>query len=362
MQERANVFISATTADLGSYRLAVRDVLLDLGVHPIVQDHLEPDYQTMMDILRQAVDACDAVICLVGLVYGQEPQHRPAGAPRHSYTQLEFDIAEAFDKPIYVFLAHDPCPCDPHPDEPPELRQLQLAHRERLRQRPHRREYFESLADLRYRIATIPFAEPGPVVGKPHNLPYLSLGSHFKRREPFLAELCQKLTATPSAAAAIIARQAIHGLGGVGKTCLAVEYAWRYQAEYTALLFVLADTPTNLRRNLATLVGPLLLNLAEQQAQEEEVQMAATRRWLQTHPGWLLILDNVDVALLRTTNRLAEAEPLYRRALAILRATAGSEHPHTQTVAANYRSLLAAMGWSEAQVEEKLHEVQGGGG
>ncbi len=29
MQERPTVFISATTADLGSYRLAVRDALLD---------------------------------------------------------------------------------------------------------------------------------------------------------------------------------------------------------------------------------------------------------------------------------------------------------------------------------------------
>jgi hypothetical protein len=207
---------------------------------------------------------------------------------------LEFDIAEAFDKPIYVFLAHDQCPCDPHPDEPPELHQLQLEHRERLRQRPHRREYFESLADLRYRIATIPFAEPGPVVDKPQNHPYLSLGTHFKGREPFLAELRQKLTATPNAAAAIIARQAIHGLGGVGKTCLAVEYAWRYQADYTALLFVLADTPANLRRNLAALVGPLVLNLAEQQTQEEEVQVTAALHWLEARHGWLLIFDNVD--------------------------------------------------------------------
>ena len=31
MQERPNVFISATSADLGSYRRAVRDVLLDAG-------------------------------------------------------------------------------------------------------------------------------------------------------------------------------------------------------------------------------------------------------------------------------------------------------------------------------------------
>src|SRR4029434_3025351 len=85
MQERPNVFISATTADLGSYRLAVRDTLLDQSVHPILQDHLEPDYQTLLDILRREINACDAVICLVGYVYGQEPKNRPAGAPRRSH-------------------------------------------------------------------------------------------------------------------------------------------------------------------------------------------------------------------------------------------------------------------------------------
>ena len=53
MQARPNVFISATTADLGSYRLAVRDVLWDQGVYPIPQDHFEPDYQKLLDILRQ---------------------------------------------------------------------------------------------------------------------------------------------------------------------------------------------------------------------------------------------------------------------------------------------------------------------
>jgi hypothetical protein len=259
MQERTNVFISATTADLGSYRRTVRDVLLDRGVHPILQDHFAPDYQTMLDTLRQRINDCDVVVCLVGFVYGREPNTRPAGALRRSYSQLEFDIAEAFDKLLYVFLATEQCPFDPHQDEPPELRQLQQEHRERLRQRPHKREYFHSLDDLCYKIATIPFPEPGAVAGKPQNLPP-SLGSRFKGREAFLTALHQKLTATPGAAAAIVARQAIHGLGGVGKTRLAVEYVWRYQAEYTALLFVFADTPANLRHNLAALTGTLRLD------------------------------------------------------------------------------------------------------
>ena len=94
-----------------------------------------------------------------------------------SYTQLEFEIAEAFGKPVYVFLADTECQFDPHPEEPPELRQLQQEHRDRLRQRPHKRESFRTLENLRYKIATIRFAEPGAISSKPQNLPYLSLGS-----------------------------------------------------------------------------------------------------------------------------------------------------------------------------------------
>jgi hypothetical protein len=60
------------------------------------------------------------------------------------------------------------------------------------------------------------------------------------------------------------------------------------------LLFVIAETPEALRRNLAALVGPLVLNLREQHATKEEVRLKAVLDWLKQHPGWLLILDNVD--------------------------------------------------------------------
>jgi hypothetical protein len=135
-----------------------------------------------------------------------------------------------------------------------------------------------------------------PVAGAstPTNLPYLSLGKLFMGREPFLTILRETLIGAPSHTAALVPKTAIHGLGGVGKTRLAVEYAWRYADNYTALLFVTADTPGHLRRNLAALVEPLVLNLPEQQVPEEDVQIAAALRWLEEHPGWLLIVDNVD--------------------------------------------------------------------
>ena len=88
--------------------------------------------------------------------------------------------------------------------------------------------------------------------------------------------------------------KAVHGLGGVGKTRLAVEYAWEHADQYTAVLCVTADSPENMRRNLAELTGPMVLDLPEHGSTEEEVRVAAALNWLHEHPGWFLILDNVD--------------------------------------------------------------------
>jgi tetratricopeptide (TPR) repeat protein len=129
---------------------------------------------------------------------------------------------------------------------------------------------------------------------RPHNLPFPSLGSLFQGREEIIALLREKLTSTPAGRATAIAGKAVHGLGGVGKTRLAVEYAWKYSAEYTAVLFVGAESPAALRRNLAALCDRKILDLPEQEATKEEVREVAALRWFGNQPGWLLILDNVD--------------------------------------------------------------------
>ena len=48
--------------------------------------------------------------------------------------------------------------------------------------------------------------------------------------------------------------------------------------------------------------------------------------------------------LLEDTNRLVEAEPLYRRALKINEASYGPDHPNTVTAQENLAALLAALG------------------
>jgi tetratricopeptide (TPR) repeat protein len=128
---------------------------------------------------------------------------------------------------------------------------------------------------------------------KPVHLPYQSLDTLFKGRDEFLDRLAASLQAADGRATALVGK-AVHGLGGVGKTRLSVEYAWRRREEYRALLFVPADSPDLLRSSLAALAGPRILNLPEQDDSEEEARAAAAVRWLQDHPGWLLILDNAD--------------------------------------------------------------------
>jgi len=127
-----------------------------------------------------------------------------------------------------------------------------------------------------------------------HNLPFSTLGPLFHGRETILAQLHETLARTPAGRAAAIAGKAIHGLGGVGKTRLAIEYAWQHATEYSALLFVGAGSPADLGRNLAALCEPGVLDLPEQAAPEEEVRVKAVLRRLGEQPGWLLILDNVD--------------------------------------------------------------------
>ena len=140
---------------------------------------------------------------------------------------------------------------------------------------------------------------------KPINLPLASIGPLFKGREAFLDDLRDKLGVSNGRATAIVSRQAIHGLGGVGKTRAAIEYAWRHADEYSALLFVSGPSTSELRANLANLLVVLGTTARETSVDQ---QLAEVLRWLDAHPGWLLIVDGVD-----TEESACEVERLLAR-------------------------------------------------
>jgi tetratricopeptide (TPR) repeat protein len=127
---------------------------------------------------------------------------------------------------------------------------------------------------------------------KPNNLPYNSLGSLFKGRDTFLTQLHERLRQSNRATVITTKPQAVYGAGGVGKTRTAIEYAWKFAAEYTALLFITADSPQQFEASLVQLTR--VLRLAEYDTKPDDERLQAVFDWLQTHPHWLLIIDNVD--------------------------------------------------------------------
>ena len=116
-----------------------------------------------------------------------------------------------------------------------------------------------------------------------HNLPFRQ-NPLFIGRSADLKNLRKKLQ--------IIGYVAIHGLGGVGKTHLAVEYAWQHLGDYDAVLWVKAESAEVLDAGLAALAS--LFDLADADEGEQAVQTKRVLRWLGSHERWLLIADNAD--------------------------------------------------------------------
>ena len=133
--------------------------------------------------------------------------------------------------------------------------------------------------------------EPSGSARQPRNLPFASLGSLFMGRDKALDDLRAALLADKNVA---VAGRALHGLGGVGKTRLAIEYALGQETDYSALLFVRASDSATLNESIAALASADVLDLPAKEAKKDAAKIEAALRWLDAHPTWLMILDNVD--------------------------------------------------------------------
>ncbi len=120
------------------------------------------------------------------------------------------------------------------------------------------------------------------------NVPY-HRNPFFTGREVILSQLLDYLT---KKATALSRPQAISGLGGVGKTQIAVEYAYRYRDAYRYVLWANAATRETLIADYTMLASRL--HLPQQNEPDQGKLAAAVMRWLSEHSDWLLILDNAD--------------------------------------------------------------------
>lgn len=130
----------------------------------------------------------------------------------------------------------------------------------------------------------------------PDNLPGMYAGCVFVGREQFLNDLRASLLKKTHATAIMQAPAAtgISGLGGIGKTHAAVEYARRHQADYTATLFVSGDSPERLDSAFSALFDVLSLGRKDEVESDQAARVAAVMKWFGSHDKWLLIVDNVD--------------------------------------------------------------------
>jgi tetratricopeptide (TPR) repeat protein len=128
-------------------------------------------------------------------------------------------------------------------------------------------------------LETAPAAGPKSALS---NLP--DRNPFFTGRDHVLAQLREALAAW--------GRAALSGLGGIGKSQTAVEYAYRHAGEYDYIFFATAASREALVSSYVTIAS--LVKLPESTAHDQTLAADAVKRWFSSNQRWLLILDNAD--------------------------------------------------------------------
>lgn len=114
---------------------------------------------------------------------------------------------------------------------------------------------------------------------------------YFTGREQLLTQLRETVTA----GRAVVLPHALRGMPGVGKTQLAVEYAYRNRADYDVVWWIPADQPSLVQSSLAALAPHLRLAPATASGVQDAAGAVidALRRG-EPYNKWLLIFDNAN--------------------------------------------------------------------
>ena len=121
-----------------------------------------------------------------------------------------------------------------------------------------------------------------------HNIPYPQ-NPYFTGRDEELDQIYSFFVASKSND---ICSLALVGMGGIGKTQLAIEYAYRYKDQYSAIYWFQADDRDLLLYSIAELAEQLI---PEQSNHDNPKTVAENfKHYLEKQSRWLLIVDNAD--------------------------------------------------------------------
>jgi MinD-like ATPase involved in chromosome partitioning or flagellar assembly len=244
----------------------------------------------------EVVQRADVYVGIIGFRYGDIVRD----APERSYTELEFDIATELALPRLIFLLDEdavlPLPLRSLSD--PLYGERQGAFRARLMNAglvvlrvasPEQLEIqlYQAMTELRLQVASKAAPGMGSADGGSAGIAVrlASRPAFLAAREEVLAQLDVRLSADRSAGPSVAA---LFGLGGVGKTAIAVEYAHRQLDQRSVVWQFAAENPATLAAGFSELATQLgARDLADAGDPVAQVHAALARR-----QDWLLIFDN----------------------------------------------------------------------
>ena len=285
----ARVYVSSTVADLRAERAAVFD-WLRLARHQAVDSYL-PDSDTVRGSCLDDVAACDLYVLIAGHRYGfQPPSDNPEGL---SITHLEFRRAGEAGIPRVALLRTSVPDVRLSDLQDPARASLVWAFREEVAARVRAAEFSDlqglvqglstgvqgELAKLDKREEQQAGREAGLVLRVAPRPVFLA------GREALLAELDARLAGDGGGPRVAV----LYGLGGAGKTSVAVEYAHRHLAEVEVCWQFAAEDPAV----LAAEFGVLAAQLGAREAADARDPVASVHGVLaRMNAGWLVVFDN----------------------------------------------------------------------
>jgi NB-ARC domain len=130
------------------------------------------------------------------------------------------------------------------------------------------------------------------------NLVSFPKGTQFVAREKELSKMCELLQGHRSRSCVVL-----HGLGGIGKTQLAITYARRHKEKYTAIFWLNTNDEDSLKLSFRDVAQQVLrhhpstsvLSSVDQDKDLDQV-VSGVKAWLDfpQNTKWLMIYDNFD--------------------------------------------------------------------
>ncbi|KAI9775123.1 MAG: hypothetical protein M1839_001434 [Geoglossum umbratile] len=113
--------------------------------------------------------------------------------------------------------------------------------------------------------------------------------SHFVGREELLGAIDDHMNASRNSGPATVV---LFGMGGQGKTQLALEYCRRQAGRYRAILWIDATSPHTVARSFGTIANKI--SKSKRVFSDEEAKISFVKDTLETWSSWLLVFDNFD--------------------------------------------------------------------